>query len=173
MEFTAQVRADSQGELAGLYQAEVDEQGLRLRRGAGRVLFVPRGGARARAEGAELTLVIEARELRMTVDRLACYPGRVAAGAAAILRGDGAAPTEAACRIEPVLLALAALPLGIPLISLGGALPGGLGAGLAMLNLRLAQREARPLRPRLAWMSGVAALGYAVLILYLYLGLRR
>src|SRR5262249_14194751 len=90
---------------------------------------------------------------------------RLAADLAAFLNGDRDQPLKVADYLLPwYLFAVAALPLGIPICTLGGILPL-LGAILlCVATFALVQRDRWPVPLRLAAALGVSVVGYGFLI---------
>ncbi len=70
---------------------------------------------------------------------------------ASFLGGGGPAPNPDDYSLPWYFKVIAAAPIGIPIMTLGGALPGAVGAGLAFGCLGIAQNEEWSVERRLAW----------------------
>jgi hypothetical protein len=70
------------------------------------------------------------------------YQNRLARDLASFLDGSGPMPRPAAYALPWYFYIAVVLPLGIPVVTLGGAIPIALGLGLSGANLALVQREA-------------------------------
>ena len=104
----------------------------------------------------------EGRDLELTVLKPFHYVKRLTRDLADFLDGgidDIHAPDY---RIPWYLILVALLPVGIPVLTLGGALPGLLGGGMAGLSLYIAQNERLSLAVRIVLCLLVAMVAYAL-----------
>jgi hypothetical protein len=109
-----------------------------------------------------LTAEIDGRRVDLHIAQFRLYRERLARDLAVFLR-EGKPLDARGYALEWYLFVPAVLPLGIPLITLGGALPGALGFGLAAGCYGIVQKEKWPLGVRLAAALGLAGLGYLAL----------
>jgi hypothetical protein len=123
--------------------------------------------SQASATGTELTITQGDRTVRMQVVIFGHYAARLTADVAALIRGERQQVNEKDYRLEWFLYVLALLPVGIPIITVGGALPAALGAGLAAGNAAVAQQEKLSMAARVGIMVGLSAAGYVALFLLL------
>jgi hypothetical protein len=97
--------------------------------------------------------------------KLGAYQNRLARDVAAFLDKRRLDPRSYG--MEWYLYVPAALPIGIPILTMGGALPGAAGFGLAAACYAIAQQERWPVGLRIAAELGLAGLVYALLIVVL------
>ncbi len=153
---------DPDHKLEGTLPATITPDGLELTNKKKKV-FLPAGGGGRHLRGNTLAVPHEDRELKLTVQKPFYQVNRVSQDLAAFLAGDRSRLQASDYRLPWYLIAAAVLPLGIPILTLGGALPGAAGAGLFGLSLYLAQRERWSAGLRLALTLLVAFVGYSVL----------
>jgi hypothetical protein len=162
LNFRGVVRHDPQGLLRGTFRARLTHNGLRLRQGDEGVLVVPGAGAEYRRDN-HLAVEVDGRRVELALSRPAWQVVRLARDAAAFLNGDLASLDPADYPVPWWLLAPALLPLGIPILTQGGAVWGALGGGLAGLCFSLATLERLSPAVRVAACLGAAAAGYLAL----------
>jgi len=76
-----------------------------------------------------------------------------------------APPRQAAKPSTPwYLYLIAVLPIGIPVLTLGGAIWGALGFGLAGANVKIMQHHQMPVAGRIAISLGLTVVGYGIVI---------
>jgi hypothetical protein len=150
MQFNAKVKADPTGQLSGSYQCTVAGDALRLQRKKQTVLSIPRGTRAMRSASNQIAVQLPTGPLVLALGKFAVYPGKLAEGVAAFLRGDRDALNESEFKIEPYLLVPALLPFGIMILTRGGAIWGALGGLVAVACLAIAQIESVPRAGRAA-----------------------
>jgi hypothetical protein len=161
--FKIQVKKDPKRELKGQFQATATTNGLRLQQGKKWDLRVPVGSEARHQKGNVLTVDIEGRRVDLAIASFTLYRERLAQDLTRLLQGkrDGLDPER--YQVPWYLYAPAVLPLGIPIITLGGAIPGALGFGLAGGCVAVAQRERWSVPVRLAVSLGLVLAGYGAL----------
>ena len=80
------------------------------------------------------------------------------------LNGHRPVPDIADYSIPWYLYGLSVLPIGIPIMTLGGALPGMIGFGLMAVCFGIAQREMMAMPLRILAILGVTIVGYTMFI---------
>jgi hypothetical protein len=166
VEFNVSVKSDPQKVLKGVFNATVTAEGLRLRQGRQHNLLLPVGTPAQYLESTHFLLEIEGREVSLTVAKLWSYQARIARDVVAFLRGRKRVLHRADYKLEWYLFLPALLPLGIPILTQGGAVWGGLGAGLAGACLGIAQIDKLPKGARLAIALGIGVAGYLLIFLF-------
>ena len=163
MALTLKIVSDSASQLKGAYKAEVTADGLALKRGSKTIEILTQGTEVVETKGSQITVTLGERTLVLQLVRFGYYQNKIAEDIAAYLRGEAAAIDESAHKLELYFYLLAVLPLGIPIITLGGAIPAGLGAGLCAANLGVAQKDDLSVPVRAGIMVGLSAVGYGIL----------
>ncbi|HEV3263593.1 MAG TPA: hypothetical protein VG013_42550 [Gemmataceae bacterium] len=162
-EFKAVIKRDPDKSLKGAYQARVTPRGLRLTKAKKDPFLVPVGTPVTYLGGNRLALTLDGREVEVHVTKFRSYQQRLARDVAAFLKGKKQLD-PGSYAMEWYLLVPAALPLGIPIITLGGALPAALGCGLAGGCYAIAQKERWPVGARIAASLALAGIGYVAVI---------
>jgi hypothetical protein len=170
---------DPDREMKGDYFGELSATGLRLRQGDDRIRLKIGAPVRRRRSN-QIELKIDGRPVQFLVKGFAQGDGppppaqlgglrvnrhRLAADLAAFLSGERDEPLKVADYLLPwYLFAAAALPLGIPVFTLGGLVPV-LGAILlCAATFAVVQRDRWPVALRVAAALGVSVLGYGLVI---------
>jgi DNA-binding beta-propeller fold protein YncE len=166
--FKMQVKKDPGRKLKGPCQAIVSSAGLRLKQGKKSDLQIPVGTQTQYREGHVLTVDIEGRQIELSITSFTLYRERLARELAEFLQGKRRGLCRDDYRIPWYVYVPAALPLGIPMITLGGAVPGALGFGLAGGCVAVAQRERWSVGIRVAVMLALVVAGYMGLGAFLY-----
>jgi hypothetical protein len=103
--------------------------------------------------------------LTLAVNKFGTYQQRIAREVVGYLTGARTTMPEAAeFKLEPYMLVPAVLPLGIMIVTRGGAIWGAIGGALAALCVFVAQAEELPKAARLAIIVLVNAAAYAGVI---------
>jgi len=163
--FHIQVQKDPQKLLKGAFEAQLTADGLRLRKGKKQEFLVAPGESAQYLTGNRLSLLIEDRWVEVTVVKFGWYQTRLATDVAEYLNGERDVLYPEEYKLPWYLYAVAFLPLGIPIISQGGAIWGGLGGGLFGACLGLAQVERIPVGVRVLLALALSAIGYLILFL--------
>jgi hypothetical protein len=101
--------------------------------------------------------------LEISVTKFGSYQNRLAQDMAAFLAGGKPMPVLSDYSLPWYFYVLSALPVGIPIITLGGAIPGAIGFGLAAACFGICQQEDWPTPVRLLVAGALVVLGYAAL----------
>jgi hypothetical protein len=161
--FAVTVKPSRKHSVKGRYQAQLDRTGLRLSRNKD-VLEIPVGTSASYLTGPSLVVEHEGADVELTVVKRGWYCEKLARDLADFLNGDGPLPVAQDYRLPWYFWALALLPAGIPIITLGGAIWAALGFGLVGLCLAIAGRERWPAPARVLVMVLASAAGYATLL---------
>jgi hypothetical protein len=160
---------DPDGVWKGRFQAQLSNQGLELFQ-EGNVLLLPVGSPARHLRRNVLTVTCGGREVKLTVTKLLSYQNRLAHDLAEYLNGDRPLPRAADYALTWYFYVPVALPVGIPVLTLGGALPAAIGFGLAGANFAIVQRETWPKAARLAVTLSTALGAYLILAVLLWFG---
>ncbi|MBM4042017.1 MAG: hypothetical protein FJ290_26275 [Planctomycetes bacterium] len=158
------VKSVPQGDIKGQYECIVAPEGLTLRRKKRPDLFVPRGAIGEYLGGNRLKAQEPGRVLEIAVSKFGSYQNRLARDLAAFLSGQREVPNLADYRMEWYFYLVSVLPIGIPIITLGGALPAMLGFGLASGCFAIAQKDDWPVASRLLLCLGITAVAYVAVV---------
>jgi hypothetical protein len=165
--FKIVIKKDPKKRLKGVYLATVTGQGLKLQQGKKEAFTIPIGTQARHDKGNVLSVALDDRRVDLAIFPFGLYAERLAGDVAAVLEGRRRRLNPAGYRIPWYLFVPAVLPLGIPIITLGGAIPAAVGVGLAGGCLAVAQRERWPVAARLGIMLGLVLAGYIALIGFL------
>jgi LSD1 subclass zinc finger protein len=173
------VAYDPDREMKGDYVGELTDTGLRLRQGDDKIR-VKVGSPVEHRRGNQIEIDVDGRPVQFHVKGFAQGEGppppaqlgglrvnrhRLAADLAAFLRGDRDEPLRVADYMLPwYLFAVGALPLGIPIVTLGGWIPV---IGALLLSggaFAIVQRDRWPVLVRLAASLALSVVGYGVVI---------
>jgi hypothetical protein len=163
MAFHVVVKSDPAKFAKGQFGCEMTQEGLTLTQG--KTVIQIATGAKANYAGANrIDVALPDHRLELTIAKFGIYKNRLAKDLAAFLSEGGEPPIIGNYSLPWYFYAMAALPLGIPLITVGGAIPLAAGFGLAGACLGIAQKEEWPTALRLVVAGSIVALGYAVFI---------
>ncbi len=163
LKFKVVIKNDPDKVLDGTYQATVTSHGLKLSKKKAKPVLLPIGTPARYAGGNRLTATLDDRQVEIRVSQYLIYQKRLAKDLAKYLKSKKQL-NPAGYKMEWYLLIPVILPLGIPVITLGGAIPGALGFGLAAGCYALVQVEELSLVLRIILALALAGLGYGVLI---------
>jgi hypothetical protein len=178
--FSAALSKDPDRTLKGLWQAEADEDGLRLHRDRDTDIRVPVGHGNARFLGGnQLTISTQGREVVLTLLLKGTDQARLAHDLADYLNNERGPLDPNAYAVSRKLNLLALLPLGVPLVALAAGLRSqtaigklawcALGVSLAGLCLWMLQRGAWTVRQRVQYGGLAGGLSYGTLLVGLLL----
>jgi hypothetical protein len=163
-QFRVEVKSDPDGDMQGAYLARCRPRGLRLERGDEKVLL-PIGAPARYLGGNRFEVELDGRPVQMAVSRdwrTALH--RLTRDVVGFLEGKRPALMAADYVLPIYLFVPVVLPLGIPILTLGGALPAAAGFGLTAACFAIAQQERLSRILRVFLMLGVSGLAYAALI---------
>jgi hypothetical protein len=163
VEFTAVVKSDPAKALKGMFKARVTAKGLSLGQGKKHKLVLAVGTPAEYAQGNRFTLSIDGRDVTFVVMKFGAYQARLARDVVAFLSGRRTILYRGDYGLEWYLFLPAVLPLGIPVMTLGGGLPFAVGFGLAGACLGIAQIESLPVGGRIALSLFLTLIGYVVI----------
>ena len=148
MSIKLKVKSDPKGVLKGEYLAETDRDRLVLTQGKKRHIEVPVGTDAEYLGGNRFEFDTEDARVNATVSKFGLYQDRLANDLVEFLRGERSEVDLSDYKIPWFLYGLSVLPIGIPILTLGGALPAMVGVGTAAVCFAVAQKEdlAMPLR---------------------------
>jgi hypothetical protein len=162
LKFKLTVKADPERQLKRAFDAELTDEGLKLKQGKKHNILVPIG-SRAIYDGKNvIVLEIDGREVEFTVMLFGSYQHRLAKDVVAYLKGKKERLDPQKYKLEWYLFAPALLPLGILIFAQLGAIPWGTAFGGVGGCVAIAQQDKWPVPARLAAMFGVSVIAYFV-----------
>ena len=162
MNLNVVVKSEPKGFAKGRFQCAGNPEGLVLKQGKTELVLRP--GSRAEYLGNNRFAVsLDAHRLEVTVAKFGSYQNRLASDLAGFLRGDRPFPDANAYALPWYFYLISALPIGIPVITLGGAIPAAIGFGLAGACFGIAQKEEWPVPVRILSSLGLVVVGYIVI----------
>lgn len=167
MKFKVDVKSDVPFPPRGVYRCLLAEDGLHLKKGRSTKLHIPRGTPIHYLEENRVRVAHNGSAFDLTVKKFAAYTDRLAKDITAFIADSGAQPLDSNYTMPWFLTVPCLLPLGIPILTLGGVVPAGIGAGFAAAAFSVARREQWSLLTRLLGVAGIAALAYLMLIVFL------
>lgn len=162
LSFKVVVNKDPDKKLKGQVAATLTEKGLELKQGK-KNWFVPVDSDVRYVKGHVFSVPIDDRQVELAIFSFTHYKERLARETARFLRGERGPLDPDKYRLPWYLYLPAALPLGIPVITMGGAIWGGLGGGLAAGCVAVAQRDRWSVGTRIGVMMGMVVAGYLTL----------
>jgi hypothetical protein len=153
---------DPKARLKGRLQARWAPEGLLLRQPKSDEILVPVGSEAETLGPGKFSVEVGRRQVTLAVAGVALYQQRLAEDVVAYLNGKRRGPDPRGYSIPWYLFAPAFLPLGIPIVTLGGALWAALGAGLFGACLAVARIEKLPAGVRVLLSLLLAGLGYGI-----------
>jgi hypothetical protein len=157
MDFSATVKTEPPGVLKGSFKCAVTPHGIQFRQGKTLDFLIPVGTpAEHRPQNRVLVSLPEYR-IDMTVVKWGSFADRFARDVALFVSGRGAPPQEHEYKMPVYLWVLALLPIGMPVITRGGAIPGAIAGAMVMVTYGIVQREDWPLAARIAGALAVSA----------------
>jgi hypothetical protein len=161
--FAVKVKPSRKHSLQGRYQARLDRKGLQLSRKKD-VIDIPVGSSASYVSGPALQVEHNGADVKLTIAKPGWYCERLAGDLADFLNGDGPLPRARDYQLPWYFWALAMLPAGIPILTIGSAIWAALGFGLVALCLAIATRERWPVPVRVLGMVLAGGAGYAILL---------
>jgi WD40 repeat protein len=166
------VRHDPAGKVKGVWHGCVTGEGLRLSRKNRPDILIRVGAAARYLEGNRLKVCWGDRDVELAVTGFAFYQQTLARDLCQFLNGERTPLDKRKYAIPPTLYLPALLPLGIPILTLGGAVWAGLAGGLSAACLALVRKEqwsptARVLLSLLLSIAGYAVVGCLLLVTFL------
>jgi hypothetical protein len=161
--FGANVKTTPAGVVKGNYKCTVMPQGIHFQQGKNPPFMIPVGTPAWHVKENKLALKLPDYQMELTITCWGSYSHRLTRDLVMFLNGQVGMPYREAYRMPWWLTALALLPAGIPVLTLGGGLPAGFAAALVGVNLMLAQKEEWSMPLRLGLLAAVSAAGYGVL----------
>jgi WD40 repeat protein len=160
--FKAVVKDDPREALKGTLQATVTREGVRLHQGRKVDLLLPPGTRAKYLQGNQLRAEVDGRPVTLAVNRFGSYQARMARDVSEFLAGRRRSLDPKDYRLEWYLYLPAVLPMGIPILTVGGAIWGALGFGVAAGCFTIAQMEQLPKAVRLGLALALNVVAYAL-----------
>jgi hypothetical protein len=160
--FKIAVQKDSAKAVKGTWECRVTGTGLRLQQRGNPDFVIPVGTSARHLGGNRLTVDLENRSVALAVAGFALYQQSLARDLCRFLNGKAPPPARDKYAIPAYLYVPAALPLGIPILTLGGAIWAALGCGLAGACFAIMRKEEWSAGIRLLYSLLLAGAGYGV-----------
>jgi WD40 repeat protein len=166
-----QIKKDAAKILRGLFQGRLTPEGLFLRQGRIHDISLGVGTPAEYLGGNRLEVTLPDRRVELSIGGRV-YQRRLARDLAAFLGGRKPFLNASSYLIPLYVYIPAILPLGIPILTLGGALPVMVGFGLAGACIAIAQQERWPIAARILAALGLSFLGYTGLFVLFFIAFR-
>jgi hypothetical protein len=169
LKFKLTVKADPDKRFKGVFDATLTDERIALKQGKKHDFLVPIG-SRAIYDGKNLiVLEIDEREVEFNVVLFGAYQHRLARDVVAYLKGKKERLNPRRYKLEWYLLVPAVLPFGIPIFTLGGALPCAIGFGAGAGCVVIAQQDRWPVPLRLGVILGLTVAAYIATFVLVFL----
>jgi len=167
MDFKVEVSSVPKGVLNATYEATLSDAGLMLEKRGQPPVTILRGKPATDDGKGRVNVIYEGAQVSIRVLGLRIDNKGLAQDLAAWLSGNAAPPQVSEYTVPGVLFVLALLPLAIPVITLGGMIPGAIGGGLAFTGLRIAKsRELSvPVRIAILLVIGIGGISAALALM--------
>jgi hypothetical protein len=162
MPFYVDVKSEPKGFSKGhRFLCEIQDRELVLKKGK-ETIGIP-VGIPARSLGKnKIKIRIDDYTLELTIAKLGYYQNQLANDLVAFLNDEQEPPVLSDYRLPWYFFVISVLPIGIPIITLGGAIAGAAGAALVMVCLGVSQNDNLSIPARLAITIGIVIASYAV-----------
>lgn len=164
--FKAVVKGSSRS-MKGTYEGEVSPAGIVLRQGK-KVVEVPVGAKARYIKGSQMTVELEVGRVELSIMKPLHYVNQLTEDLVAFLNGDKQTLDARDYRMPWYLYVPVFLPIGIPFITRGGAIPSGVAAGLVGACFAIAQQRKLSMAIRIAAALGVSVAAYALLFVLIW-----
>ncbi len=146
----------------GQFQCQISDDAVTLSRRKKQITIPV--GAEARYVGKNrIDVTLPDYRLELLVTKFGSFQNRLAKDLAAFLSGQGDRPVVTDYAMPWYFFVVSALPLGIPILTLGGVLPAVIGFGLSGACFGIVQNEERSVQSRLLAAGALVFLGYLAL----------
>lgn len=163
LKFQAIIKTAPDKKLKGQYTAELGPEGLTLRRKKQPDINIAVGDRVRYLKNNRIEVEIDGRPVEMDLAQLGWYCKRLARDSVGFLRGKIDEMHKEDYVIPWYLVAGAFLPAGIPIITLGGAIPWGLAGGLIGANMAIGQIESISKMFRFVLIFLISLAGYLII----------
>lgn len=164
LNFGAAVKTNPRGTLRGNFQCTVTPYGVHFKQGKKLEFLIPVGTPTEYVNANRLRIHLPDYQIEMMVTRFGSYTFRLARDIAGFLNRQIGPPQPYDYTLSWPLLVVALLPVGIPLMTRGGAIPGAIAGALVMVTYGMLQNENWALPARVAASLGVSVLAYAAFL---------
>jgi hypothetical protein len=164
-DFNAQVKSRGGTTYKGGFKVSVTPQGLRFRQGKKHDFVIPVGAPARYLDKNRFTTQVGTETIDVTVQKFGAYQERMTQDVVSFVTGKVGYIASGNYVLPWYLYIFVVLPIGIPILTLGGALWGALGFGLASANFAIAQNDKMPPAARLAITAALTFAGYGLIFL--------
>jgi hypothetical protein len=156
------VKAEPRNAAKGQFQCQISADAVTLTQRK-KQIAIPVGVDARYAGKNQIDVTLPDCRLEMRVTKFGSYQNRLARDIAAFLSGGGDPPVVTSYSLPWYFYVVSALPMGIPILTLGGAIPAMIGFGLAGGCFGIVQKE--------EWSTPIRLLAAGTLVVLGYLGL--
>ncbi|MCE9547553.1 MAG: hypothetical protein K8T25_18955 [Planctomycetia bacterium] len=161
------VKSGARGPIKGQFKCAIGPAGLSLTQGKKAPLVIPVGSSAHYLGKNKFSVRLADSLLEITVVKFGSYVHRLARDLAAFVGGSGTLPTPQNYGLPWYLYVVSALPIGIPILTMGGAIPGAIGFGLASACFGIAQKEEWPIAGRILASLALSMVAYVATFMLL------
>jgi len=169
MSFSIRVKSKSPSVVSGKYDAAADGDHLLLTTKKGEGIEIPVGTPARHRKGNVFEIKLDDGVVECKVEKLGVYQQRLARDTARFLGRKRPAPQLDEYKLPWYFWVTSALPLGIPALTLGGAIPALVGVTAGMICYSIAQLEDLPVWGRILISLTIAGLAYALFFVFFVL----
>lgn len=162
MAYNVSVTSGSPSLPKGQYRVEIHADAIQLSKRKDPAISIPVGTPAKYREKNRLALKLQDGQVELSVNKLASYQNRLARNLASFLNQQQPAPVLSDYSLPWYFWVIAVLPLGIPVVCLGGAIPAMIGAGFAAGCFAIARNEEWPEWVRVLLSLALVALAYTL-----------
>jgi hypothetical protein len=153
------VKPTAEGGPTGQYQCDVTKDGLTLTQKQ-ESINVPRGSRTEYLGGNQFTVSLPEMPVEVTVAKFGTFQNRMAKDLADYVGGQGQKPNLESYALPWYFYVLCALPLGLPVITMGGAIPGMVSVALVGSCYAILRKEDWPTTTRVLIAGVVVTTAY-------------
>jgi hypothetical protein len=162
MSFPVVVKADPKTFAKGPYQLEIQSDSVVLTQ-KDRRIEIPVGANASHLDKNRFEVSLSEARLEITVAKFNIFQNRLSRDLAAFLSGEREAPVPDEYQMPWYFYAVSVLPIGIPIITLGGALPAVVGLGISGACFSVCQNEDLSVPVRLMIAGLLVVIAYSCL----------
>jgi hypothetical protein len=162
MPINVKVQSQSPSIVKGAYRAEIEPDRVCLFHGSTLELEIPVGARAEYMQKNRFAVALDDGRVELALSKFGIYQQRLAKDLVSFLNGKRAAPTLSAYSLPWYFWVISALPIGIPILAMGGAIPGMLGFAFAAGCFTIAQNEEWPTGVRIVVSLALAVCAYVL-----------
>ncbi|MGD8238968.1 MAG: hypothetical protein PVH68_10480 [Armatimonadota bacterium] len=164
-EFKVGIKSSAGRDLKGNFNCTLTPQGLHMRQRKKHDFLIPLGTPTRYLEKNRLSTYYGSEVIEVTVAKFGSYQDRLARDLTTFMNQQVAYLHPWSYTLPWYFYLLSILPIGIPILTLGGAIPGALGGALCYANFAIAQQEDWPVSHRVGLALLLTVTGYGLVLL--------